>query len=573
MEARGKTVEQWFSMVSQGQILLPRFQRHEAWRPNQIIGLLENVLRKPSLPIGALLVLEVGDKELFHSRPIVGAPLVNSKPSMHLLDGQQRMTALWRALTANYEDIAIFVSLKPRSPSELDDGEVASDEPEIEVEKRWMHKGVMRPVWANDDHEILKRELLPIQCLCPGQAGEKRLTDFQARVREGGADPSAFLGRIYELRMRVSSYVVPFLSLPVGTGRETALDVFIKMNTSASPLSDYDIVVAQLEEATGESLHDKVRELKEFEPGLAAYGDAEDNVLAIAALLVGKPPLKKTYLEKEFGEQLASVWPRLRTGVKRGVEFLRDEGIFGEKTLPTEIAFYLVCALWADVPVHGYDDEGNARSIIRKALWRACFTNRYLKTATTRAYADFKQLSLMVMGKTGDASPELFDEATYPLPEAGELTTAGWPTKKDRLPKALLALTLRAGGYDFADGAKANANNVGQREYHHVFPVASFPDGTPDSTIYRALNCALITWRTNRKLSANTPLKYIEERTKASNLGVSEMRDRLASHLIAYKDMLGSYDDFLNERAKYALDHIAALCEGRRPSLEKIKHD
>jgi hypothetical protein len=407
----------------------------------------------------------------------------------------------------------------------------------------------------------------------PVKLAKKGLATFQENVKAAGLDPSAKLQRIYELRMRVVSYVVPFLSLPVGTGRETALGVFIKMNTSASPLRDYDIVVAQLEEAIGESLHDKVSELKEFEPGLAAYGDVEDNVLAIAALLAGKPPLKKTYLEKDFGEQLAKVWPRLRTGVKRGVEFLRDEGIFGEKTLPTEIAFYLVCALWADVPEHGFDDEGNARSTIRKALWRACFTDRYLKTATTRAYADFKQLSLVIAKKPEAGLPELFDDAIYRLPEVGELMSAGWPTKKDRLSKALLALTLRAGGYDFADGAKASAANVDKREYHHVFPVASFKDDTPDGQIYRALNCALITWRTNRKLSANTPLKYIEARTNATNLGESEMRDRLASHLIAYKDMKGNYDDFLAERAKYALDHISTLCEGRRPNLELIKHE
>ena len=116
MEARGKTIEQWFSMVQQAQILLPRFQRHEAWRPAQIVGLLENILRKPSLPIGALLVLEVGDHELFQSRPIVGAPARAGKPQMHLLDGQQRLTALWRSLCGDYEDLSLFVPLQRKEP-------------------------------------------------------------------------------------------------------------------------------------------------------------------------------------------------------------------------------------------------------------------------------------------------------------------------------------------------------------------------------------------------------------------------------------------------------------------------
>ena len=87
MEARNKKIEDWFAMIKQAQIVLPRFQRHEAWRPAQVVGLLENIVRDPPLPIGALLTLEVGDKELFHSRPIVGAPAPQGKPQLHLLDG------------------------------------------------------------------------------------------------------------------------------------------------------------------------------------------------------------------------------------------------------------------------------------------------------------------------------------------------------------------------------------------------------------------------------------------------------------------------------------------------------
>ena len=110
MEARAKTVEDWFAMIRDGQITLPRFQRYEAWRPHQVEGVLENILRRPSLPIGALLVLEVGNEELFVSRPLSGAPAPKTRPQLHLLDGQQRMTALWRALNDNYHDFTVFVS-------------------------------------------------------------------------------------------------------------------------------------------------------------------------------------------------------------------------------------------------------------------------------------------------------------------------------------------------------------------------------------------------------------------------------------------------------------------------------
>jgi hypothetical protein len=579
VEARSKTIEQWFSMIEQAQVLLPRFQRHEAWRPQQINGLLENILRRPSLPIGALLVLEVGDAELFYSRPIVGAPQRQGRPQMHLLDGQQRVTALWRALRGDYNDLSLFVPLKSKPIADAT-GEQADDAPEVLAEKRWTktsnNQSTRMPLWADDDSAIFARGLLPIECLCPGQKGEERLKKYMSVAATGGdiQEILAISARLAELRQRVAGYMVPFLSLPVGTGKETALDVFIKMNTSASPLTDYDIVVAQLEEALGQSLHEMVAELKREIPALERYNDVEDNVLAVAALLNGQPALKKSYLDENFGKRLGAVWPRLRKGFERGLEFLRLEGFLGEKLLPTEVAVYLICALWADVPEHGYDQEGNARTLIRKALWRACLTDRYGKTATTRAYADYKTLAAIIAGQPTGSPPELFNEADNPLPEQDQLMVAGWPTRKDRLPRALLAISLRQGGCDFADGAPASAENIRKREYHHVFPIASFPDGTPDSQIYRALNCALITWRTNRKLSATSPTDYIRQRVENASLGEAEIKARLASHRVPFQEIkTGDYRSFLVERAKLMREAIMALCNGAEPPAAAVKID
>ena len=131
-----------------------------------------------------------------------------------------------------------------------------------------------------------------------------------------------------KLRQRFASYSIPFLSLPVSTEQETALDVFIKMNTSASPLRDFDIVVAQLEGAIGNSLHNMIEVLYEKDPIVRDYGKAEDIALAVGALLNGKPPLKRTYLDPIFGSELANVWDKVILGLTRGVSFLRDEAIF-----------------------------------------------------------------------------------------------------------------------------------------------------------------------------------------------------------------------------------------------------
>lgn len=555
-------------MVKQAQVVLPRFQRHEAWRYAQVVGLLENILRDPPLPIGALLTLEVGDEELFHSRPIVGAPQPQSKPAMHLLDGQQRMTALWRSLTGDYriDGIEVFVSLKPGDQDEEDDDKAeAVDAPKVEAIKRWDRKGVTQPEWANDPVSMLNEGYLPATILCPGSIGEEAMNAWKKAVDEGKLLTFDLVDRLVTLRQRVAKYDIPFLSLSSKTGRDTALDVFIKMNTSATPLKDFDIVVAQLESATGDSLHDMVEELVESVPAARDYGRIEDIILSVAALLMGRPPLKKTYLEKSYGDEFASVWARLKHGFKHGLAFLRSEAILNEQCLPTEVAVYLTCALWADVPEHAFDDGGNARDLIRKALWRGCFTNRYGKTSATRAYADYRVLRDMIAGK--DVSHcELFDEVYHPLPAKEEMLIAGWPGRRDRLPRAMLAAGLRRGGLDFADGASITPDNFHSREFHHLYPVGILSGDRADERVNRALNCALITWTTNRKVGAQTPSSYISKRAEAASLGEDAVRQRLESHLIPYDALVADdYEAFLGARADRMHADMLKLCQGASP--------
>jgi hypothetical protein len=551
VEARTKTVEDWFSMIREGQLTLPRFQRFEAWRPIQIEGVLENILRVPSLPIGALLVLEVGDEELFHSRPISGAPGPKGMPQMNLLDGQQRMTALWRALTDDYDEFTVFVSLENE------------ERPEIEIVKRYISKsGKRMPLWADVPAECLSRNLAPVSILCPGAKGEKAMDAWtEAASTEKSTDR-----QIMRLRQRLASYPIPFLSLPVTTEQETALDVFIKMNTSASPLKDFDIVVAQLEGAVGDSLHDMIAELKEKVPTAADYGRVEDTALAIGALLNGKPPLKRTYLDPAFGNELANVWNQVVAGLKRGVGFLRDEAIFNERLLPTEVIVYLSSALWAHVPIDGADQEGRARTLIRKAIWRASFTDRYLKTATTRAFGDYKAISELILNPASTATPDLFDEAQNPLPTATELIRGGWPSRKERLGRAIIAVSLYGGGYDFADGAKATADNVRYREYHHVYPKSLVQNDFPDHEVSSALNCALISWKTNRKIAAKNPKQYLEERAADANATEAQVRHRLESHSVPYDILLGGdFRSFMDARAELIHASLQKLCEGSIP--------
>lgn len=550
MEARNRLLPDWLTKVRTRQIVLPRFQRFEAWSHLQVSGLLNNVLQE--LPAGAVLILEVGDKEPFHSRPVVGAPNQGERITEHLLDGQQRITALWRSLHSQYDDRTYFVVIEEQENSEPNYY--------IQSYSRWMKNQEHYPLWLDVPEKLWEKQMIPVPLLRPDNDAESELDQWAENASNGDREVERRIIKVgNRLRQLFAKFNIPFLSLPSTTPNETALNVFIQMNTSASPLSAYDIVVAQVEAAAGMSLHELVDELKQKSPTVEEYINPADLMLAVAALLQDKVPNKKSYLTSGFSNHVVEEWDNIVNGICRAVSFLEEEKVFDGKRLPTDVVLYPLSALWSQVS-DGLDAEGEARILLRKYLWRAFCTDRYERTSATRALTDYRQLSEMLKNPS-TSTPDIFDENNHPLPTEEELVLSGWPIRKDRLARAILAVSLHSGGLDFADGSPVSRSGLKKREYHHLFPNAWLErNGHTNDVIFRSLNCALVSWRTNRSISDKTPSQYINERMEASSLGDEEIYRRLDSHLIPRQPIKhDNYETFLTERAKLVLSQMKAL--------------
>lgn len=549
MEARNRSLPDWFQRVRTNQVALPRFQRFEAWTHRHVAGLLGTALR--GLPAGALLVMEVGDEEPFVSRLLSGAPQGQDGAHEYLLDGQQRLTALWRSMTDDYPDRTYFVSAQE---SDGDSG------PMVVSHARWESNGRRYPLWAGDPQQVWSRKLIPVSLLRPDLDADQELSRW-AEVATGG-DAHATLGLFKTAagyRDKFKEFNLPFLMLPRTTSRDTALEVFVRMNTSAQPLKTYDIVVAQVEAGTGQSLHDLVAELRYHAPDLEQYIAPEQAFLSAGALLMDQEPRRSSMLGRRFADGLVGNWDRIVRGSVRAAAFLNDEGVFDNQRLPTEPVIPLMVALWADAP-DGLDAEGNARQILRQLLWSGFLTERYERSTNSRVLADYRSVSARLKGED-QGLPRVFDRESYPLPTVEELVVAGWPKKRDRLGRACLLLSLRGGGLDFADGSPATRESLKRREYHHIFPVAVLERQQVESgQIHRALNCALVTWKTNRNISAKTPEQYIQQRVDATSLREPEILRRLESHRIDYDSLCsGDYLRFLRARAEALLPDMGQL--------------
>ena len=557
MEARNRTIEDWFAWIRDGHVVLPRFQRYEAWGWWQIEGILENILRKPPLPVGALLTLEVGDEPPFHARPISGAPDPQGRPGYHLLDGQQRLTALWRSLNGLYEDFTYTVA--------ADSGV----EPDVTAVRRYRNKGTLYPIWCEDPVETWKRRVIPVSLLAPDENGRNRLKAWAKAGSGGDMDVFSEINEIAtEYRGRVAKFSVPFLSLPLGTARDAALDVFIKMNTQNTALSAFDIVVAQVEAKMDTSLHEKVDDLRAKVPGVVGFGDPGEIAMQVGAVISGKAPNRATYLDKGFGRTLTDNWTLIEKGLARALDFLAEEKIHNGRTLPSDPLITLVAGFWATAP-EGKDAEGVARRLARQAFWTGAFSERYQKTSATRTALDCRQL--IQYRDDGGPLPEMLDRQRTPLPSTGELKTGGWPKTKDRLGRAILAASLRVGGYDFADEAPFGPGNIAKREYHHLFPKALLENNFEKREIFSALNCALVSWQTNRTIGAKPPSVYMAERAKEVGITLEEVDRRLRSHAVPMHALVGDdFAAFIDSRATIVHDLMLKLCDGEAVGLQDV---
>ena len=603
-KAQDRTLGVWFQNIQQGHVKLPRFQRYEAWDRGRITSFLNTVIN--NLPVGVTLALEVAGEEKFFSRYIFTAePSVGSTVIQHLLDGQQRLTTFWRSMHNNYKWEKYFIYLPQFDQRESKQ----ADKIEVFCQPRWTHKnGSHRPLWADCPVECLWRGLIPIDLLCPGQMSvlvDEWISKATHHLKPSKEDPDAYQKlvnynevkeklkeEIYTLRERVTHFNLPYLSLPSNTPKDVALQVFINMNTNSKPLSLYDIIVAEVESVANKSLHDLENHLISKCPKATRFGDVRNLILATSALLQEKIPNNRGMVEMDK-QVLLDNWEKLEHGLERMAKLLESQGVFDEVRLPTNAVLAVIAAAYDLVPEHG-DFVAKAENLLRAYLWSSFFTDRYENSAASRAYADFKGVTDKHRGIKDFLNTPDYDEQDlseipvlnrkeHELADEDELMVSGWPKKVGILARGIMAVSNYFGAQDFADGQQVSFESIRTREYHHIYPSTLLSEARLHSDY--ALNCSLITWKTNRIIGRKDPLDYLKERVQwADEVAVS---NRLKTHLVPYEllskahyqglegeelrsKLESDFNEFMRGRAQLIHRAVIQLAEGKQPSLDSI---
>ena len=92
--------------ISHGEIKLPEIQRGFIWKPTQVAKLIDSLYR--GYPTGSLLFWRTMESPLVRDFALAGTPPQPAIQPLYLLDGQQRLTALSRALGADEATEIVF---------------------------------------------------------------------------------------------------------------------------------------------------------------------------------------------------------------------------------------------------------------------------------------------------------------------------------------------------------------------------------------------------------------------------------------------------------------------------------
>jgi hypothetical protein len=106
VERTNRDVRTLIGQIAAGEIKLPEIQRGYVWKASQVARLIESMYR--GYPAGSLLFWKTGHVAETREAAIGSSQALASVIPLYLLDGQQRLTSLFRVLTDHPEAQVVF---------------------------------------------------------------------------------------------------------------------------------------------------------------------------------------------------------------------------------------------------------------------------------------------------------------------------------------------------------------------------------------------------------------------------------------------------------------------------------
>lgn len=538
--------------IREGKTQLPDFQRGWIWDDDHIKSLLASI--SLSYPIGAVMMLETGSSEVRFRPHLVEGVVIDhpTSPERFILDGQQRLTALFQSLysgkvvdTTDSRNNPIkrwyYLDINKALAPNGDFEEAIVGLPEDRLVRNF--RGEVQADYSTLEKECAA-EFLPLSIVFDTVA----LTNWQMRYLQ--ADPARMPERLERWNMllttviqRFLQYQIPVIILRKDTPKEAVCQVFEKVNTGGVPLTVFELLTATYaadDFNLREDWEKRIKRLKQKK--VLGTLESSDFLQAVTLLatrakrlsaidqgiaLAEAPGIsckRKDILKLSLAEY--QVWADAVTeGFERAAKLLFSQKLFSARDLPYRTQLTPLAAILTILGDKAEHD--GVRQKLARWYWCGVFGELYGGSIETRFAKDLPEVLAWV-----DGGPEPATIVDANFAPARLLTLR---TRNSAAYKGLYAILMRDGGLDFRSGEPVDVHVYFEDkiDIHHIFPQdwckrKSIDPLRADSIVNKTPLAA----RTNRIISNNPPSQYLIRLQKHAGIDEAHMDDILRSHVI-----------------------------------------
>lgn len=580
--------------AASGHLQLPDFQRDYKWDDERIRSLLVTIVR--GHPMGVVMVLETGGQNVrFKPRPITGVQGTVGEPGLLLLDGQQRTTSLFQALSGDgVVDTEDDRRKKLRRKYYLDiEQAVGTTQDRDAAVISLPHDGLVTENFGRDvvlDVSTPEKEqqlgLMPMTApFAPGGA----MTWLLGYLSAGGEGDAARRQELMQqlnqqVLLPLTSYRIPAIKLGQGTTKDAVATVFEKVNTGGLPLNVFELLTATFagdrpyydEHGTDFRLGEDwaatcaVRDKYPVLSGLGAT-DFLQGVSILATLnqrrqdiAAGKPKPTATSARKDdilnldlrdylrWADELRGALPWVAHFLK--AEHFHTAGALAYRSQLVSLAV-LRAIIGDDIDLYA------VRSRIRQWFWCGVLGELYGSTIETKIARDAEQVpdwALAAKDGTTAPQPDTVARASFAETRLLSMRTRGSAAYKG-VYALLMAQPTPCVDWKFHKVIDQATYEDLQVDIHHVFPHKWCLDNGIDPSYRESIiNKTPLAKKTNIQLGGVSPKQYMG-RLDSNGISPAAVDEIIRSHAIDPATLrAGDFDAYFNARRKALVELIEA---------------
>ena len=206
--------------IDSGDIALPDLQRPFVWKNVKVRNLFDSLYK--GLPVGMLILWKINESN-GEFKPI-GDPDKNTTPTKLIIDGQQRLTALYSVITgskvidSDYKERAIKIAYNPFTE-------------EFEVQNSSILKD---PKWVSNITDIFKGDIFSYM--------NEFFTNLDEKRPDLKYDKLEIQNNINSLKSLENTYQFSAIELSASLDPEEVSEIFVRINSTGKQLNQSDFI-------------------------------------------------------------------------------------------------------------------------------------------------------------------------------------------------------------------------------------------------------------------------------------------------------------------------------------------